>query len=106
MKVGDAFIGEVYDILRKSPQWDRMVFVVTFDQHGGFYDHRPPPVVADNNFNPNPGPHPDYKQLGFRVPCVAMGPFAAARVEHAGPYAHCSGNCCVNGASRTAVNLK
>jgi phospholipase C len=90
VKVGDAFIGEVYDTLRRSPQWERMVFVLTFDEHGGFYDHQPPPVVRDDNVNPGPGPHPDYKRLGFRVPCVAMGPFATARVEHAGPYEHCS----------------
>jgi phospholipase C len=90
VKVGDAFIGEVYDILRRSPQWERMVFVVTFDEHGGFYDHVPPPLVRDDNVNPNPGPHPDYKQLGFRVPCVVMGPFAPARVVSAGPYEHCS----------------
>jgi phospholipase C len=90
VKVGDAFIGEVYDTLRRSPQWERMVFVLTFDEHGGFYDHQPPPVVRDDNVNPNPGPHPNYNQLGFRVPCVVMGPFAPARVERAGPYEHCS----------------
>jgi phospholipase C len=90
VKVGDAFIGEVYDTLRRSPQWERVVFVLTFDEHGGFYDHQPPPVVRDDNVNQSPGPHPDYKRLGFRVPCIAMGPFATARVEHAGPYEHCS----------------
>jgi phospholipase C len=90
VKVGDAFIGEVYDTLRRSPQWDRMVFVLTFDEHGGFYDHVPPPAVRDDNINPNPGPHPDYKRLGFRVPCIVMGPFAPRRLEHAGPYEHCS----------------
>jgi phospholipase C len=90
VKVGDVFIGEVYDILRRSPQWDRMVFVLNFDEHGGFYDHVPPPRVRDDNVNPNPGPHPDYGRLGFRVPCIVMGPFAPARVVHAGPYEHCS----------------
>jgi phospholipase C len=90
VKVGDAFIGEVYDLLRRSPQWDRMVFVLTFDEHGGFYDHVPPPKVRDDNVNPNPGPHPDYARLGFRVPCIVMGPWAPRRVEHRGPYEHCS----------------
>src|SRR5260221_7453574 len=75
VKVGDAYIGEVYDILRRSPQWERMVFVLTFDEHGGFYDHVTPPLVRDDNVNPNPGPHPNYKQLGYRVPCIVMGPF-------------------------------
>jgi phospholipase C len=90
VKVGDAYIGEVYDILRRSPQWERMVFVLTFDEHGGFYDHVTPPLVRDDNVNPNPGLHPNYQQLGFRVPCIVMGPFAPARIVSAGPYEHCS----------------
>ena len=90
VKVGDAYIGEVYDILRKSPQWDRTVFVLTFDEHGGFYDHVTPPLVRDDNVNPNPGKHPNYKQLGFRVPCIVMGPYAPAKIVSAGPYEHCS----------------
>ena len=90
VKVGDAFIGEVYDILRQSPQWERMVFVLNFDEHGGFSDHVAPPTVRDDNVNPNPGPHPDYSRLGFRVPAIAMGPFAPAQVETAGPYEHAS----------------
>lgn len=90
VKVGDAFIAKVYDALRRSPQWDRMVFVVTYDEHGGFYEHVAPPAARDDNVNPNPGPHPDYGRLGFRVPCIVMGPFAPKRLVHAGPYEHCS----------------
>ena len=67
-----------------------MVFVLNFDEHGGLYDHVVPPQVVDDNVNPNPGPHPDYTRLGFRVPAIAMGPFAPKKVETAGPYEHCS----------------
>ena len=88
--VGEGYIAEVYNALRTSPQWDRLVFVVNFDEHGGFYDHVPPPQVADDNVNPNPGPHPDYTRLGFRVPAIAIGPFAPKKIETAGPYEHCS----------------
>ena len=77
-------IADVYNALRTSPQWDRMVFVLNFDEHGGFYDHVAPPAVADDNVNPNPGPHPDYTRLGFRVPAIAMGPFAPKKIESAG----------------------
>src|SRR3954452_18996958 len=87
---GEAYIAEVYNALRSSPQWDRMVFVVNFDEHGGFYDHVVPPKVVDDNVNPNPGPHPDYTNLGFRVPAVAIGPFAPKKIESGGPYEHCS----------------
>jgi len=90
VRQGEVFIAKVYRALAKSPQWDRIVFVVTFDEHGGFYDHVAPPVVADDTVLPGPGPHPDFKRLGFRVPCIVMGPFAPARVVHNGPYEHCS----------------
>jgi phospholipase C len=66
------------------------VFVLTFDAHGGFYDHLHPPSVADDTVLPPGGPAPDLKRLGFRVPGIVMGPFAPARVVHSGPYEHCS----------------
>jgi phospholipase C len=90
LRQGEAFIARVYRALAQSPQWERMVFVLTFDEHGGFYDHVPPPVVEDHTVLPSPGPAPDLKRLGFRVPCIVMGPLAPARVAHGGPYEHCS----------------
>src|SRR4051812_25168065 len=87
---GEGYLAEVYNAMKASPQWERMVFVLNFDENGGFYDHVAPPTVKDDNVNPNPGPHPDYTQLGFRVPAIAMGPFAPKKVETAGPYEHCS----------------
>jgi phospholipase C len=88
--VGEAYLAEAYDAIKTSPQWDRTVFVLNFDENGGFYDHVDPPTVIDDNVNPNPGPHPNYSQLGFRVPAIAMGPFAPKKIESAGPYEHCS----------------
>ncbi len=90
IEAGESYVADVYNALSTSPQWERMVFVLNFDEHGGFYDTVPPPTAKDNNVNPNPGPHPDYGRLGFRVPCIAMGPYAPKKVEKAGPYEHCS----------------
>jgi phospholipase C len=90
IEAGEGYVKQVYDAMRTSPQWDRMVFVLNFDENGGFYDTVAPPTVPDNNVNPNPGPHPDYSRLGFRVPAIAMGPFAPKKFETAGPYEHCS----------------
>jgi len=87
---GEGYIAQVYDAVSKSPQWDRTVMVLNFDEHGGFYDHVAPPVVVDDNVNPNPGPHPDYTRLGFRVPAIAISPFAPKKIESGGPYEHCS----------------
>jgi phospholipase C len=91
VRSGDAFIASVYHAVRQSPNWDRTVLVLNFDEWGGFYDHvRPPRVIDDTVPPPGTGPHPDYRQLGFRVPCVVISPFSPARVVSAGPYEHTS----------------
>ena len=90
IEAGEGFVRDVHDALKESPQWDRLVFVLNFDEHGGFFDHVVPPTVVDDNVNPNAGPHPDYSRLGFRVPAIAMGPFAPRKVESAGPFEHTS----------------
>ena len=86
--VADGFVAQVHDALKASPQWERMVFVLNFDEHGGFFDHVPPPACQDDTVLRGEGP--DLKRLGFRVPAIAMGPFAPRRIEKAGPYEHCS----------------
>jgi len=82
----EGFVARVHDALKASPQWERVVFVLNFDEHGGFFDHVPPPACEDDTVVAGP----DLKRLGFRVPAIAMGPFAPQRIEHAGPYEHCS----------------
>ena len=37
--VAEEFVAQVYNALKDSPQWGRMVFVLNFDEHGGFFDH-------------------------------------------------------------------
>ena len=70
---GQAFLNSVYDALRNSPQWERSLMVVVYDEWGGFYDHVTPPVgpVSEREKAlPNDG------RLGFRVPAVLLGPRA------------------------------
>jgi phospholipase C len=88
--VAEQFVARVHNTLKDSPQWGRMVFVLNFDEHGGFFDHVAPPACQDDTVQTGPGPHPDLKRLGFRVPAIAMGPFAPRKIEKAGPYEHCS----------------
>jgi phospholipase C len=66
VRLGQALIGSIYAALTQSPQWDRCLFVLTYDEHGGFYDHVPPPTTFD--------PRSDFQQLGFRVPAMVAGP--------------------------------
>jgi phospholipase C len=90
--VAEGFVAAVHDALAQSRQWERMVFVLNFDEHGGFFDHVPPPACEDDTLLPldRHGRRPDLQHLGFRVPAIAMGPFAPLRIEQAGPYEHCS----------------
>ena len=90
IRAGDAYIKRVYEAITQSPQWDKTVLVINYDEWGGFYDHIVPPTVEDDNVNPNPGPHPDYHQLGFRVPCIVVSPWSPKKIVKAGPYEHCS----------------
>ncbi len=90
IRSGEGFIQKVYDAVTHSPQWEKTVLVINFDEWGGFYDHIVPPTVKDDNVNPNPGPHPDYHQLGFRVPCIVVSPWSPATIVTEGPYEHCS----------------
>lgn len=66
IRLGQALIGSVFAALAQSPQWERSLFILTYDEHGGFYDHVPPPTTFD--------PRSDFQQLGFRVPTIVAGP--------------------------------
>lgn len=87
--VAEGFVAQVHDALKASPQWDWMVFVLNFDEHGGFFDHVPPPECQDDT-ELRDLPSGFLKRLGFRVPAIAMGPFAPRKIEKGGPYEHCS----------------
>ena len=94
VEVAEGFVAQVHDALTSSPQWERMVAVLNFDESGGFYDHVSPPAVPDSsvlNANPsNKAPGPNLKMLGFRVPAMLISPFAQQKIDHTGPYEHCS----------------
>lgn len=74
MLVAEELVAKVYNALKDSAQWSRMVFVLNFDEHGGFFDHVPPPACQDDTVLAGTGPFPHLKRLGFRVPAIAMGP--------------------------------
>jgi len=71
---GQAFLNDIYDTLRASPNWERTLMIVNYDEWGGFFDHVAPPFgpVSPEEFaaTGNDG------RLGIRVPCVAIGPKA------------------------------
>lgn len=66
VRLGQALIASVVNAIAASPQWGRCLLIITYDEHGGFYDHVPPPVTLDER--------EEFRQLGFRVPTQLIGP--------------------------------
>ncbi|RYE04383.1 MAG: acid phosphatase [Sphingomonadales bacterium] len=67
---GDRHIARVIDALRKSPQWDKMLVIVTFDENGGWWDHVAPP--KGDRWGP-----------GTRIPAIIVSPHARrGAVDH------------------------
>ena len=64
--------------LRDGPGWDQTLLIVTYDEHGGCYDHVPPPsgaippdqAIGEYGF--------DFTRFGVRVPAVLVSPLIAA----------------------------
>lgn len=72
---GDLFLWETFNAVAQSPAWERTVFIVTFDEWGGFADHiAPPRVVAPNNVDGDTDTNGDVL-LGFRVPAIVASPW-------------------------------
>ncbi|MEP6822067.1 MAG: alkaline phosphatase family protein [Chthoniobacterales bacterium] len=71
---GEAFLNQVYDALRTSPNWSKTVLVINYDEWGGFYDHVPPPLAPIPTASAAAGDTDG--RLGFRVPCVVISPYA------------------------------
>ncbi|HEX7138320.1 MAG TPA: alkaline phosphatase family protein [Vicinamibacterales bacterium] len=73
---GEALVAKVYDAIRTCPYRDRILFVITFDEHGGTYDHVTPPSNAQP---PNPDPVAKngfkYDRFGVRVPAIVISDY-------------------------------
>ncbi|GLU18897.1 hypothetical protein SLE2022_351740 [Rubroshorea leprosula] len=75
---GQLFVKEVYETLRASPQWNETLLVITYDEHGGFYDHVPTPVRGVPSPDGIVGPEPflfQFDRLGVRVPTIVVSPW-------------------------------
>lgn len=75
---GQRFVKEVYETLRSSPQWNEMAFLITYDEHGGFFDHVPTPVSHVPSPDGVIGPDPfffRFDRLGVRVPTLLISPW-------------------------------
>jgi phospholipase C len=78
MAPGERFLAEVYGVLSSdAKRWSRTVLIVTYDEHGGFFDHVPPLRVKYRNDRCGVA----FDSTGPRVPAIVAGPFAARSVS-------------------------
>jgi phospholipase C len=92
VRLGQAFMSDVANAFVNSPNYRRGAMFIVYDEHGGFFDHVRPPRVIDGRMNRDLDK--DFGQMGFRIPAVALSPFARPkkrpkgfRVDH-GTYGH------------------
>jgi len=73
---GEKLIKHVYETLRSSQYWNETLLIITYDEHGGFYDHYPTPLNV-----PNPdgriatNPPFNFTRLGIRIPTIMISPW-------------------------------
>jgi phospholipase C len=80
IRKGEALVKQIYENLRTSPCWPETMLIVTFDEHGGFYDHQSPPEVVppgDEMRYANPNFGFRFDRLGVRVPAIVVSPYTA-----------------------------
>jgi phospholipase C len=85
LRLGQSFVAGVYEALRTSPQFNRSLMLVFYDEHGGFYDHVGPPT-AEGDERAAEG----FNQLGFRIPGLIVSPLARRGATFSGLLEHSS----------------
>jgi len=75
---GERLIKNVYETIRNSPHRENSLLIITFDEHGGFYDHvEPPPAVppGDTITEAYSQFGFEFDRLGVRVPALVISPY-------------------------------
>jgi phospholipase C len=90
--LGEGLIKETYEAIRNSPHWNNSVLIITWDEHGGFYDHAIPAGAVEPG---DTAPQDKRNQYGFtfqqygpRVPAVVISPLVPKNVVDHRLYDH------------------
>ena len=83
---GEALIAKVYESIRNSPLWESSMLIITYDEHGGFYDHFAPGPATPPGDGGDLSKYNKYgftfAQYGVRVPAVVISPLLKKSVDH------------------------
>jgi phospholipase C len=94
VNLGEILIKNTYEAIRNSAIWNSSIFIITWDEHGGFYDHATPPAAvapadsiagsSHNQFGFN------FEQYGPRVPAIVISPLIPRNLIDHRLYDHAS----------------
>lgn len=90
---GEQFLHDVYVAVRNGKAWNSTLLIITYDEHGGNYDHVAPPANATPPGDGTVGEYGfDFTRFGLRVPAVLVSPLIAAGTvfRGSGPIDHTS----------------
>ncbi|WP_163992738.1 alkaline phosphatase family protein [Pyxidicoccus caerfyrddinensis] len=88
-RAGERLIKRVYEALRRSPIWESSMLLVTYDEHGGFYDHVPPPKARPTGAKGRAFGF-TFDRLGVRVPAIIVSPLIPRNLVDHRVYEHSS----------------
>ncbi|HLO54418.1 MAG TPA: alkaline phosphatase family protein [Saprospiraceae bacterium] len=92
MQKGEELIKTVYEAIFNSPLWENSLLIITYDEHGGFYDHvsppeAHPPLDGTTKYSKHGF---DFTRYGVRVPAVVVSPYIPANTVSKKLYDHTS----------------
>jgi len=94
VQFGDQFMDKVVRAVMTGPNWSSTMLIWTYDEHGGYYDHVPPPAAVPPDDVPpalKPGDPPGgFDRYGFRVPAGVVSPYARSNFVSSTIYDHTS----------------
>jgi phospholipase C len=78
---GEQFAAQVVNAVITGPGWGKTLLIWNYDEHGGYFDHvPPPPAIAPDNIPPavpaGQSAYNGFHQYGFRVPCAVVSPWS------------------------------
>jgi len=88
VQVGEKFTHDIMNALVNSPDWASAAMFLTYDEHGGYYDHVSPPSAVPPDDIPPMVPAGDpfnaFDRYGVRVPTMVISPYSSPHhVSHA-----------------------